>query len=126
MPWVSLGTEEEFLDDESRIVEPRKNLRIGVYRSNGEYYAYEDVCVHQGGPACEGDLFTNAEDESIPTTKENNGYWGSSGNGHKPNFACPWHGVEYDIKTGICRANNRLKLRSFKIVAKNGVVKILI
>lgn len=125
MPWVSLGIEEEFLDDESRIVEPRKNLRIGIYKSNGEYYAYEDICVHQGGPACEGDLFPNAEGEIKSTTK-NNHDGGGSGNGHKPNFACPWHGVEYDIKTGTCRANKRLKLKSFKIVAKNGIVKILI
>ena len=126
MPWVNIGNEQEFSDSVSRIIEPKKNLRIGVFKSNGGYYAYEDICVHQGGPACEGDLYPNAEGESASLANENSGDTSGSGTRHKTNFACPWHGVEYNIRTGICRANKRLRLRSFKVVAKNGALKILI
>ena len=34
------------------------------------------------------------------------------------NFVCPWHGYEYDIKTGECPADRRLKLRSYKVVRR--------
>jgi len=29
-------------------------VEIGVIFSKGAYYAYRNVCPHQGGPACEG------------------------------------------------------------------------
>ena len=29
-------------------------VEIGVIRHKGQYYAYRNVCPHQGGPVCEG------------------------------------------------------------------------
>ena len=29
-------------------------VEIGVIRHKGQYYAYRNLCPHQGGPACEG------------------------------------------------------------------------
>ena len=28
-------------------------------------------------------------------------------------FVCPWHGYEYDLKTGECAADRRLRLKSY-------------
>jgi nitrite reductase (NADH) small subunit len=129
MPWVNIGTDEEFTKSTSRIVEPRKDLRIGVFKSDGKYYAYEDICVHQGGPACEGDLFPDVEWEKTSAVGDGDGE--SDGvrefsSKENFNFACPWHGVEYDIKTGISKVSKKMKLRTFKVVEKGGIVKILI
>ena len=33
-------------------------------------------------------------------------------------FVCPWHGYEYDIATGECAADRRLKLKSFPVVRR--------
>jgi len=33
-------------------------------------------------------------------------------------FVCPWHGYEYDMETGECVSDRKLKLRSNKIVEK--------
>ena len=40
-------------DGDRRIVTagPRE---IGVFHKDGAYYAYRNICLHQGGPACEG------------------------------------------------------------------------
>ena len=35
-------------------------------------------------------------------------------------FVCPWHGYEYDIKTGECAADRSLKLKSFEVVQARG------
>ena len=35
------------------------------------------------------------------------------------NFVCPWHGYEYDIKTGECAGNRKLRLRSYEVVQRD-------
>ena len=35
---------------------------IGVFHWQGKFYAYENLCVHQGGPACEGIMMHKVED----------------------------------------------------------------
>ena len=32
------------------------------------------------------------------------------------NFVCPWHGYEYDLKTGECVADRRLRLKKYNVV----------
>ena len=31
---------------------------------------------------------------------------------------CPWHGYEYDIRTGECAADRRLKLKAYEVVRR--------
>jgi nitrite reductase/ring-hydroxylating ferredoxin subunit len=33
-------------------------------------------------------------------------------------FVCPWHGYEYDLKTGECAADRKLKLKSFNVIKR--------
>jgi nitrite reductase/ring-hydroxylating ferredoxin subunit len=33
-------------------------------------------------------------------------------------FVCPWHGYEYDIKTGECAGNRSLRLKSYQVVRR--------
>ena len=34
------------------------------------------------------------------------------------NFVCPWHGYEYDLRTGECAADRRLRLKKYNVVRK--------
>ena len=38
---------------------------------------------------------------------------------------CPWHGYEYDMKTGECVSDRKLKLRKYKVVEKGDEVYVL-
>lgn len=49
--------------------------RIALFNENGTFYAIGDVCTHSGGPLSEGDV----EGDVV---------------------TCPWHGAQFDIKTG--------------------------
>ena len=40
-------------------------------------------------------------------------------------FVCPWHGMEYDLRTGECAADRRLRLRSFPVVVRAGEVFVV-
>jgi len=69
------------------VVERRE---IGVFNVDGELFALRHRCPHQGGPLCEGHLLRGVE---------------SSGPGdyrYGPDLlvACPWHGWEFDLRTG--------------------------
>ena len=49
--------------------------RIALFNVDGTFYAIGDTCTHRGGPLSEGSL------EGSTVT-------------------CPWHGANYDIRTG--------------------------
>ena len=58
----------------------RKKVNVGgkliaLFNIDGNYYAIDDTCTHQGGPLSEG------------------GVSGST-------VTCPWHGSKFDVKTG--------------------------
>ena len=41
------------------------------------------------------------------------------------NFVCPWHGYEYDMKTGEHVADRRVKLRKYEVVKKGDEVYVV-
>ena len=43
----------------------------------------------------------------------------------KLHFVCAWHGYEYDMKTGECVSDRRLKLRKYKVVQKGDEVYVV-
>src|SRR5260370_7094884 len=49
--------------------------KIALFNVEGTYYAIGDTCTHRGGPLSEGD---------VQGTK----------------VTCPWHGADFDLKTG--------------------------
>ena len=103
----------EFRDGDRRIVFVGDN-EIGVFQHDGEFYAYSNFCLHQGGPACEGLTIAKVEERLRPD-KTSMGLHFSEDEMH---FVCPWHGMEYDMKTGECVANRKLKLKKYKTLQK--------
>jgi nitrite reductase/ring-hydroxylating ferredoxin subunit len=110
----------EFNDGERRIVFVN-DLEIGVFRQEGQFYAYSNNCLHQGGPACEGLIIAKVE-ERIQADQTSRGMYFSEQETH---FVCPWHGYEYDIKTGEFVGNRRMKLRKYQVVQKDGGVFVV-
>ena len=46
--------------------------------------------------------------------------------GENVHFACPWHGYEYDLKTGECIGDRKLKLRKYKVVKRGDEIFVVI
>ena len=64
---------------------------IAVFNVNGEYYGLLNRCPHQGAALCEGPLIGLAQSPTpgeIEYTKLGE------------IIRCPWHGWEFDIRTG--------------------------
>jgi nitrite reductase/ring-hydroxylating ferredoxin subunit len=115
-----VGKIAEFKDGDRRIIFAGDN-EIGVFRHEGRFYAYSNFCLHQGGPACEGLTIAKVEERLLPD-KTSQGLYFSETEMH---FVCPWHGYEYDMKTGECVSDRRLKLRKYKVVEKGDEVYVL-
>jgi nitrite reductase/ring-hydroxylating ferredoxin subunit len=103
----------QFPDGERRVVR-HEGCEIGVFHWQGAFYAYENLCLHQGGPACEGVLMHKVEDVLGPDRT----WHGQRFSENEIHFVCPWHGYEYDLKSGECAGNRNLRLKSFDVVRR--------
>jgi nitrite reductase/ring-hydroxylating ferredoxin subunit len=95
------------------------DAQVFVYRYKGKFYAYTDKCPHQGGPACEGDLR-----ECVVGEIDENRLYVESVSKERFSIVCPWHGVEYDLETGECRTNRRLRLRHYNVILEGTEVLV--
>ena len=119
MPEVFVAKEADLPDGERRIVE-HDGVEIGVFRWDGKLYAYQNLCVHQGGPACEGIIMHKVEDVLGPDRT-----WHGQRFGSEVHFVCPWHGYEFDLRTGECAADRRLRLKSYPVVQRGGDIYVV-
>jgi nitrite reductase/ring-hydroxylating ferredoxin subunit len=118
---VLVGTRADFADDGRRIVTAR-GFDIGVLLHAGRFYAYENRCVHQGGPVCEGRVLGKVEavlgtDKSLLSERFSE---------TELHLICPWHGYEYDLATGECAVDRRRRLRRFEVVEKGDEIYVVV
>jgi 3-phenylpropionate/trans-cinnamate dioxygenase ferredoxin subunit len=64
---------------------------IGVFNVDGEFYALRNRCPHQGGPLCEGFVIGALSSDAPGEYEHRPG---------DPHVRCPWHGWEFDLRTG--------------------------
>jgi len=63
---------------------------LAIFNVEGNFYAVDNTCLHKGGPLGEGSL-----DGSVVT--------------------CPWHGWNYDVKTGANIENPEVKVKAYEV-----------
>src|SRR5260370_41770743 len=64
---------------------------VGVFNVGGEFFAVLNRCPHQGGPLCKGETLGFLRPGEV-------GEFQYSRAGEI--VRCPWHGWEYDLRTG--------------------------
>ena len=120
MPEVFVAKVAEMEDGDRRIVTIDQR-EIGVFCKGGAYHAYSNYCVHAGGPVCEGLIINRVVD----IINEDRTYEGQTFS-DEVHFVCPWHGYEYDLKTGECVGDRRLKLKKFSVVERDGDIFVVV
>lgn len=110
----------ELIERKSHIVNIN-DIDIGIIAVDNEIHAYENFCPHEGGPVCFGDIFGRIKvqlGENKEIIKE---YVDDS----ELSLVCPWHGYEYNVKTGECLADKSISLRKFPIEIREDKVYIV-
>ena len=87
----------ERVPEGGRLVVDIGDKTIGIFRVDGNLYAWENRCAHQGGPVCQGKIIPRVT-EVIEPGGESRGFAFDESHLH---IVCPWHGFEYDIRTGV-------------------------
>jgi len=110
------ATTEEILEGMSKIIEV-EGRSIGIFNVKGEYYAIHNYCPHQGAELCNGPV--------CGTTIESKVYEFIFGRNQEI-LRCPWHGWEFDLKTGKSLFNDRVRVRSYPVKIEKGKVCVLL
>ena len=87
--FVKVTKKTEIPEDTGKLVKV-KGLEIALFKVDGKICAIHSICPHQGGPLDEGGLSGNL-------------------------VTCPWHGWDFDVKTGACSFNDAIKVPVFKV-----------
>ncbi len=116
-----VGKESEFEDRDRKII-AQGDLEIGVFHVNGDFYAYENNCVHQGGPVCQGKILNKVE-EVLGDDKTSKGLKFSESDVH---IVCPWHGYEYNLMTGRHPGDKNVRLKPYEVKISDGEVYVIV
>jgi nitrite reductase/ring-hydroxylating ferredoxin subunit len=117
---IFVAKKSEFKASDRRIVKSERG-EIGVFHHEGAFYAYANKCLHSGGPACEGLLMPKVVD----IIAQDRTYQGQDFDETEMHFVCPWHGWEYDIKTGQSIGDRRQYLRKYEVVERGDDVFVI-
>jgi nitrite reductase/ring-hydroxylating ferredoxin subunit len=112
----------EDIPEGGRTVVSIETTEIGIFRLGGELFAYDNWCVHQGGPACQG-MIINRVTEVLDDEKRSQGDFFSETDVH---VVCPWHGYEYNIRTGEHAVDPRIRLKPYQVAEEGGEVRVWI
>ena len=80
------------------IVAEVEGKTLAVFNVEGAYHVLDNTCLHRGGPLGEGDL----EGDVV---------------------SCPWHGWQYNVKTGVCVANPAAKVTVYETIVEGTDIK---
>jgi nitrite reductase/ring-hydroxylating ferredoxin subunit len=92
---VKVGAVNDFKDPGRKILDIG-GMEIAVFKLGGSFYAYENHCPHLGGPGCQGKMLPLTL-EALDDDKTSRGREFCK---ERMNVVCPWHGMEFDIRTG--------------------------
>ena len=84
---------------------------VGIFRVGGKLYAWENTCAHQGGPVCQGKIIPRVR-EVIDAGGESQGFAFDESDLH---IVCPWHGFEFNIRTGVHPGRPEARLLSVAV-----------
>jgi len=78
------------IPDDKGVLADCQGTRVAIFKVEENFYAIDNRCAHRGGPLSEGECVAGV-------------------------VTCPWHGWQYDVKTGCNPDNDKIKVASFPL-----------
>jgi 3-phenylpropionate/trans-cinnamate dioxygenase ferredoxin subunit len=97
--FVELARSDDVAPGQVRVYEVQ-GRSIALCNVDGDFYAIDDVCTHDGGPLDQGEI-----------------------DGHQ--IECPRHGARFDVRNGRALTLPAVRpVRSYPVQVEDGVVKV--
>lgn len=74
---------------------------IAVANVDNEFFATQGQCLHLKGPLGEGRLAGTV-------------------------LSCPWHGWQYDIRTGLNEFDHAIQLKTYEVRVEDGEIQVAV
>jgi nitrite reductase (NADH) small subunit len=74
---------------------------VALAHCNGGFYAVQPRCLHLQGPLGHGEL------EGCV-------------------LSCPWHGWQYDVRTGLNEFDHAIELRTYEVRVDDGEIQVAV
>jgi nitrite reductase/ring-hydroxylating ferredoxin subunit len=121
---VVVGRVEEIPPGQRRLIVPfRGRAGIGVFNIRGTFHALRNLCPHKSGPLCTGYVWgrtvADRPPSGLPLIAE----------GHQVErrddfIRCPWHLWEFEIATGQCMVDPKVRVKTYPVSIENGQVVV--
>jgi nitrite reductase (NADH) small subunit len=72
---------------------------LAIYKLGNDVVAIDGICPHAGGPLAQGAVCNGI-------------------------VTCPWHGWQYDLRSGQHRLNPRICVETFRVTVDDGKVYV--
>jgi nitrite reductase (NADH) small subunit len=109
---VDVGDLDTFPDRDVTIVTV-EGREIGIVRWADDVFAVANLCAHQRGPLCRGTVSPRLEAREAGNLELGAG---------PPVIACPWHGWEFDVRSGQAVWDDRYRVRTYPVHVERGRV----
>lgn len=96
--WISVASSADLDEGSAKEVVVGDRI-VAIFRHESELFALDGMCAHQGGPIAEGTVAHGC-------------------------VTCPWHGWQYELRTGIQTINRQPLQETFEIREVDGRIEI--
>ena len=96
--WIKMADLDDLPPGGSKEVEHEGRI-YALFHSGGAISAIDGICPHQGGPLAEGVVVENL-------------------------VTCPWHGWQFDVRTGRSNLGGRMRQAVYNVKVEGGDVLV--
>ena len=98
-PWEAVCRAADIPEGRAKVARLSTGERVAVFRHKGLLSAISNACAHQNGPLGEGKIVAGC-------------------------VTCPWHGFQYDVRTGRSPAPFTEKVPTYRLRVVKGMVEV--
>ena len=119
MPEYSAGKVTDYAEGDRKVVDCGEQ-EVGIFRIDGEFFAWHNRCAHRAGPVCQGRIMKRVlEPAASDKTTRSQAY-----DEAESHIVCPWHGYEFSIRSGFHQGNSRVRLRKAELAIRDGEIYV--
>jgi nitrite reductase (NADH) small subunit len=96
--FIQVGSVADFTPGQAKMVTV-EGRHVAVFRLGDDFFALDNLCLHRGGPLCEGPIANDV-------------------------VTCPWHGWSYEIKTGTMVQDPRVGVSKHEVRIEGDLVSV--